>query len=174
MDEEKKIQILEEVMLEYGNDLVRLAFNYVKDKETAKDMVQETFIKCYEKLDEFRNESNLKTWLYRITINQCKDYLRSWHYRKVQTKSVIENTFRTVFPLTEEKIINQANTEEMLEIVASLTKNYREIIYLYYYKSLTISEITDVTGLNENTVKTRLRRAKQRLKTMMKEADIYG
>ena len=49
MDEEKKIQILEEVMLEYGNDLVRLAFNYVKDKETAKDMVQETFIKCYEK-----------------------------------------------------------------------------------------------------------------------------
>lgn len=97
MEESLKEKLLEEIMLEHGSDLVRLAFSYVKDKETAKDMVQNTFIKCYENLDGFRYESSLKTWLYRITINQCKDYLKSWNYRKVQVKSILEGAIKPFF-----------------------------------------------------------------------------
>ncbi|PAV29308.1 RNA polymerase factor sigma C [Virgibacillus profundi] len=174
MDKERKEDILEEIMIEHGSDLVRLAFNYVKDKETAKDMVQNTFIKCYENLDKFRYDSTIKTWLYRITINQCKDYLKSWHYRKVQTKDVLASTVKSILPLTEDKVINESESKEMKDIIFSLPKNYREVIYLYYYKSLTIIEIAEVTDLNLNTVKTRLRRAKQRLKILLEEADIYG
>lgn len=174
MDKDRNEDKLEEIMIEHGSDLVRLAFNYVKDKETAKDMVQNTFIKCYENLDKFRYDSSIKTWLYRITINQCKDYLRSWHYRKVQTKSVFESAVKSLLPLTEEKVIKEAESQELRNVIFSLPKNYQEVIYLYYYKSLTINEVAEVTDLNLNTVKTRLRRAKQRLKILIEEAGIYG
>lgn len=173
MEEGKKVQILERIMIEYGSDLVRLAFSYVKDTETAKDMVQNTFIKCYENLDRFRFESSIKTWLYRITINQCKDYLRSWHYRKVQARSFLEKAVGTLLPSAEEKVMNKTEAEEMKRMIFSLSKQYREVIFLYYYKSFSIKEISEITGLNTNTVKTRLRRAKQKLKILIEEGDVY-
>ncbi|SDQ78772.1 RNA polymerase, sigma subunit, SigV [Virgibacillus subterraneus] len=173
MDENRNEIILEEIMVEYGNDLVRLAFNYVKDKETAKDVVQNSFIKCYKNLDDFRNESSLKTWLYRITINESKDYLRSWHHRKVQAKSFVQETAKSILPSAEDKVIKESENQEIRQLIFSLPKSYREVIFLYYYKSLIMDEIVEVTGLNISTVKTRLRRGKQKLKIMMEEASIY-
>ncbi|WP_010648762.1 sigma-70 family RNA polymerase sigma factor [Oceanobacillus massiliensis] len=174
MENGRKEDTLEEIMIEHGSDLVRLAYNYVKDKETAKDMVQNTFIKCYENLDEFRYDSSIKTWLYRITINQCKDYLRSWHYRKVQTKEVLDNAIKPLLLTPEDKAIRKSEQEKIKDFIFSLPKNYREVIFLYYYKSLSIGEIAEVAELNTNTVKTRLRRAKQKLKILMEEANVYG
>ncbi|WP_317987114.1 sigma factor [Sutcliffiella rhizosphaerae] len=84
VNEGEKNHLLEKVMLEFGDQHARLAYSYVKDKETAKYIVQNVFVKCYTKLNEFRHESSLKTWLYRITINECKDYLKSWNYRKTR------------------------------------------------------------------------------------------
>ncbi|RCW76877.1 sigma-70 family RNA polymerase sigma factor [Saliterribacillus persicus] len=174
MEISEKEDLLEQIMIEHGSDLVRLAFNYVKDKETAKDMVQNTFIKCYENLDNFRFESAIKTWLYRITVNQCKDYLKSWNYRKVHAKSFFGNAVKSMFPSTEEKVVKNSEHEEIKKIIFSLPEKYREVIFLYYYESLSISEIATVTDQKINTVKTRLTRAKQRLKIIMEEANIYG
>lgn len=174
MEDREKEEFLERIMIENGSDLVRLAFNYVKDLETAKDMVQNTFIKCYENLESFRFESSIKTWLYRITINQCKDYLRSWHFRKVQARNFLESTIRSFFPSAEDKMIKNTEQEEMKSLIFSLPKNYREVIFLYYYKSLSINEIAELTQLNSNTVKSRLRRARQRLKILIEEGNVYG
>ncbi|PKR78046.1 RNA polymerase factor sigma C [Halalkalibacillus sediminis] len=174
MEKEVKEDLLEEIMLEHGSDLVRLAFNYVKDKETAKDMVQNTFIKCYEYLDEFRYDSSIKTWLFRITINQCKDYLGSWHYRKVHAKSLFGNAITSISPSAEDRVIQNSHDKHIKDLIFTLPKNYREVIFLYYYKSLSISEIAEVTQLNHNTVKTRLRRAKHKLKIIMEEENVYG
>ncbi|MFD2045526.1 sigma-70 family RNA polymerase sigma factor [Ornithinibacillus salinisoli] len=174
MENNVKEGILEEIMKEHGSDLVRLAFNYLKDQETAKDVVQNTFIICYEKLDSFRFESSIKTWLYRITINQCKDYLRSWHYRKVHAKSFIGNVVSSISSTTEDVVIKESANEELKKFVFSLPDKYREVIYLYYYKSFTIGEIAEVTELNVNTVKTRMKRAKHKLKIIIEEANAYG
>ncbi len=161
-------------MIEYGNELVRLAFSYVKDTEIAKDMVQNTFIKCYKNLETFRFDSQVKTWLYRITINECKDYLKSWNYKMVQVRSFINETTRSILPSTERTVMDKYNTQEMKESIFSLPKVYREVIYLYYYDSLTTDEIANVLDIPVNTVKTRLRRAKQRLELLIKEAEFYG
>lgn len=158
-------------MLEYGNELVRLAFSYVKDAETAKDLVQNTFIKCYKNLDSFRYDAQIRTWLYRITINECKDYLKSWNYKMVQVKSFINETTRSVFPSVEKSVMDQYNTEQVKETIIALPKKYREVVYLYYH-DLKSDEIADVLDIPVNTVKTRLRRAKQRLETMLKEAEL--
>ena len=174
MDREEKNYILEKMMIEYGNELVRLAFSYVKDTEIAKDMVQNTFIKCYKNLDSFRYDAQVKTWLYRITINECKDYLKSWNYKMVQVRSFINETTRSMLPSTERTVIDKYNNQEMKESIFSLPKVYREVIYLYYYDSLTTVEIANVLDIPVNTVKTRLRRAKQRLESLIKEAEYYG
>lgn len=161
-------------MIEYGNDLVRLAFSYVKDAEIAKDMVQNTFIKCYKKLDLFRFDAQIKTWLYRITINECKDYLKSWNYKMVQVKSFVNETAKSILPSTEKTVIDKFNNEQIKDTIFSLPKMYREVVYLYYYDSLTTEEIAKVLEVSVNTVKTRLRRAKQRLHTVIKEAEFNG
>ncbi|MEK4427421.1 sigma-70 family RNA polymerase sigma factor [Solibacillus sp. FSL K6-1523] len=174
MDREEKDFMLEKIMIEYGNELVRLAFSYVKDAEAAKDIVQNTFIKCYKKLDSFRFDAQIKTWLYRITINECKDYLKSWHYKMVQVKSFINETAKSILPSTEKAVIDKFNNGEIKDTIFSLPKVYREIIYLYYYDSLTTGEIAEVLDIPVNTVKTRLRRAKQRLEPLIREAELNG
>jgi len=174
LDREEKDYILEKIMIEYGNELVRLAFSYVKDAEVAKDMVQNTFIKCYKNLDFFRFDAKVKTWLYRITINECKDYLKSWNYKMVQVKSFINETTKSVLPSTEKTVIDKYNNEEIKDTIFSLPKVYREVVYLYYYESLSTEEIAKVLDIPVNTVKTRLRRAKQRLHSVIKEAELNG
>ncbi len=172
MDNEEKDFLLEKVMIEYGDELVRLAFSYVKDTETAKDMVQNTFIKCYKNLDSFRFDAHVKTWLYRITINECKDHLKSWNYKMVQVKSFINETAKSILPSTERTVIDKYNNQEIKDTIFSLPKMYREVVYLYYYESLKTGEIAEVLDISVNTVKTRLRRAKQRLAPMIKEAEL--
>lgn len=174
MDREEKDFILEKVMIEYGDELVRLAFSYLKDTETAKDIVQNTFIKCYKNLDSYRYDAQIKTWLYRITINECKDYLKSWNHKMVQVKSFINATAKSISPSVEKTVIDKYNSEEMKETIFSLPKVYREVVYLYYYDSLKTEEIAEILDISVNTVKTRLRRAKQRLKPIIKEAGFNG
>ncbi len=174
MDREEKDFLLEKIMFDYGNELVRLAFSYVKDAEIAKDLVQNTFIKCYKSIESFRFDAQIKTWLYRITINECKDYLKSWNYKMVKVKSFINETTKSIIPSTEKTVIDKYNNEDIKDTIFSLPKVYREVVYLYYYDSLTTEEIAKVLDVPVNTVKTRLRRAKQRLESMIKEAELNG
>jgi RNA polymerase sigma factor (sigma-70 family) len=173
MEKNKRNLLLEEIMTEYGDELVRLAYSYVKDVEIAKDITQNSFVKCYKKLDSFRGDSKIKTWLYRITINECKDYLKSWNHKKVQVVDYIQENTKSLLPSTETTVLKEAKNQEIKDIVLSLPKKYREVIYLYYFDSLNIEEVAEVTELGVNTVKTRLRRAKQRLKTILEEAEVY-
>lgn len=92
----------------------------------------------------------------------------------VQVKSFIHETAKSILPSTEKTVIDKFNKEEMKSTISSLPKVYREVVYLYYYNSLTTEEIAKVLNIPSNTVKTRLRRAKQRLHTVIKEAELNG
>jgi len=158
---------IDQVIDEYSRYLVRIAYLYVKNWSTAEDIVQEVFVTYFQKSDQFRNESSLKTYLTKMTANRAKDYLRSWKHKK-------DVLFDTIF-------ISEKGTEEVLleqERLASLEKNlfqlplkYREPLILFYYDEQSIADIADYLQLNENTVKTRLRRAKQQLKEFFDEED---
>ena len=92
----------------------------------------------------------------------------------VQVKSFINETAKSILPSTEKKVNNKYNNEEIKDTIYSLPKVYREVVYLYYYDSLSTEEIANVLDIPVNTVKTRLRRAKQRLESMLKEAELHG
>lgn len=161
------------LMDEYGDMVVRLAFTYVKNKELAEDISQEVFISCYNHLDEFQNRSTYKTWLYRITVNKCKDVLKSWSYRNLQYKDFFQMILKSSAPDTDIKVIENEEKEMIFQQVLTLPLKLREVITLYYYEECSVDEIAMLLNLNANTVKTRLHRGRNSLKTSLKGSNIY-
>lgn len=163
------MQIIDNLMNEHSDDILHFVYTYVRNHTIAEDLTQEIFIKCYEKLDQFKYQSTIKTWVYRIASNHCKDYLRSWHYRKVMLNERVLDYIPAKFKQVEDVVINRSEDERLATAVMSLPIKYREVVFLHYYNELSLSEIHSITGININTLKTRLKRSKELLKNKMEE-----
>lgn len=152
-----------EAVRENTDYLLRLAYMYVKDWQASQDIIQDTFLTYYTKFEQFEERSTLKTYLTRITINKCKDYLKSWRYRKMS----LTNQF---FGAKKDRQTYEEQDErlEIANAVLNLPIHLREVIIHYYYEELSILEVSILLNLSDNTVKTRLRRARQLLKEQLK------
>lgn len=159
---EKGVEKMQDLMDEHYEMLQKLAFTYVKDIALAQDIVQDVCVKIIEKGDQFRGESTYKTYLMKMTINRCHDYLRSWSYRN----HVLTNQFYNLFTkISPEMTLIEKNEKTTLAIhIFQLKPKYREVIVLYYYEDLPVKEIAELLSCSENTVKTRLSRARHQLK----------
>jgi RNA polymerase sigma-70 factor (ECF subfamily) len=158
---------LEFIMDEYGERLIKLAYNYVKDWRLAEDIVQDVFIACYKKYEKIDEIFSFKSWIFRLAINKSKDVLKSSAFRKVVMNSNLFTLFSSK-ELSPEKDLLKRSEEEFLSLcVLSLPVKYREIILLYYYEECSIEEIKGILGVNQNTIKTRLSRGRIKLKKMM-------
>lgn len=154
--------LLEQWMQDYGTRIMHLAYLYLKDRQLAEDVTQEVFIRAYQHMDGFRGDSSVYTWLYRIAVNLCRDRLRSpWWKRLVMPGDL---PAMTGGEQPEETALSALRKESIVRQVMALPDHYREIVVLYYYQELSTTDIAAVTGLSENTVKTRLHRARQQLK----------
>lgn len=160
--------LLDEMMSLYGQDILQLVYSYVKDAVVAEDLTQEIFIKCYKALPTYNQQSNIRTWLWRIAINHCKDYRKSWYFRKVSTAE--EELNWTSNDNVEEEVIQQDEDRQLAVAVMELPIQYRELIYLHYFQEMKLKEISEITGVKLGTVKTRMRQAKRRLKTYWEES----
>lgn len=164
---------LKQVMNLYGEYLIRLAFLYVKDWAVAEDIVQEVFIAYYRKSSQFEERSSLKTYLSKIAINKCHDHLRSWkNKRSFLTDSMGQLISRSQTP--EEVFDQQSAQAVLMGKVLELPIKYREVVLLYYYQEFTTKEISHLLSCSENTVKTRLRRAKVLLKDKIDSQEWEG
>ncbi|MEQ6377020.1 sigma-70 family RNA polymerase sigma factor [Bacillaceae bacterium S4-13-56] len=175
IQEQEPDDILEVIMNEYGPDLMKLAYTYVHDWAKAEDLVQDVFITSYEKLTSFRGESSLKTWLHRVTINKCKDSLKSWSFRNIRSgfDEYYQST-RSTTPTPEQDLIKKDEDSFLADCIMKLPMKYREVILLYYYSELDTEEIAAALKVNSKTIRTRMRRARNLLKDMYEEAGING
>lgn len=161
--EENKEEIIDDLMTTYSQKVFLLAYSFVKDHGIAEDISQEVFIKCYRNLHKFRGESSISSWIYRITANTAKDFLR-----KKKIMDII--TIRSMFENKEEQesveatYIKFEKKEKVLQSVLSLPIKYREILVLYYFHEQKIDEIAHTLHFNSNTVRTRLSRGREKLK----------
>ena len=160
---------LESMMRTYGNDVLRTAYMYVKDIHTAEDIFQEVFIKADRNKENFRGESSVKTWLIRITVNACKDYLKSAYNRRVtplqefqENALMSENDF--------DGIERKETQQEVRNAVMSLPEAHRDVVLCVYFQGMTVPEAAKALGLAEGTVKSRLSRAKDKLKQLLERA----
>lgn len=164
---------LEQVMDQYGEYLIRFAYLYVKDWPIAEDIVQEVFIGYFQKANQFEQRSSLKTYLSKITINKCHDHLRSWRNKRSLFTGSISNLISGA-KSPEEAYERQSGQATLMKKVLELPIKYREVILLYYYQELTGSEISRLLDCSENTVKTRLKRAKVLLKDQIDPREWEG
>ena len=152
---------LERIVNEYGDALLRMCFLYLKDHAMAEDAVQETFLRAFRHQDGFRGESSVKTWITRIAINVCKDLLTDpWARHRSDENLLDEATPEPSFSSEDRYVISGK--------IANLPPKYKEVILLHYYQELKLSEIAEILGESEATIKTRLKRARDMLRSELK------
>lgn len=140
----------------YGDLVLRTAFMMLKNRADAEDAAQDVFLSFIRTKPVFENAEHQKAWFLRVTLNRCKSILRSAWHQKTQ-------------PL-EEAFPEQDFTERetgVMQAVQKLTQNYRTVIYLYYIQGYDTAEIAQILGVSQNTVLSRLARARKQLKGML-------
>lgn len=157
---------IEALIRKYGNDVLRTAYMYVKDIHVAEDIFQEVFIKVYKNLSTFVGNSSIKTWIIRITINTCKDYLKSAYNRRVVPMTEYqEDAISTESDYDE---VEKRDTNHLIkESVLSLPAKYRDVVLCVYFNDMSIAEAAKTLKIAEGTAKSRLARARQKLKDIL-------
>ena len=162
-EDKEPVYGIETLMRKYGNDVLRTAYMYVKDSHLAEDIFQDVFIKVNQKLSTFQGSSSIKTWIIRITINTSKDYLKSaWNQRVTPFTEFQENTMAgdDDFTAVEQKEENRLIRQEIMK----LPDKYKDVLLCVYYHDMTIGEAAKLLQIAEGTAKSRLSRAKEKLK----------
>jgi RNA polymerase sigma factor (sigma-70 family) len=142
------------------------------DKEMAKDLTQETFIKILNNISKYKSSSNFKSWLLTVASNLAKDFLKSKaHKESRNTYELYEHHLRTeksvsfIFEKNEKR-------KEIKVALEGLPDFQREVILLKYYNDMKISEIAIITNASVPTVKSRLRQGLDKLKSYLKRSEV--
>lgn len=154
---------IESIMKEHTKHLLRLAYFYTKNHQSAEDIVQDVFIQFFN--SSYVENGTMRAYLSRMTINKSKDYLKSWHYRKMQLADFFDDKPK----VAKDGVIIKDERAAIGTAILSLHLKYREPIILYYYEELTLIEISHVMKLPINTIKTRLKRAKEQLRPLLED-----
>lgn len=127
---------------------------HLKNYADTEDIFQTVFLKYALRTDEFESDEHERAWFIRVTINACKDLLKSFF--RSRTVSLDQ--------LLEQPTALTPDHREVLEAVLSLPQKYKDVVYLHYYEDYTAPQIADLLGKNVNTIYTLLTRSRQLLK----------
>lgn len=145
----------------FGDTVFRAVFNSVGNYAEAEDITQEVFLKLHQNPQNFNDENHMKAWLLRVAFNKCRDFRKSFRFRKqCSFDDVNENMLCVEFTSDEKSLLAE---------ISSLPEKYSSVIYLYYYEKYSVKEIAEILKKNENTVSSLLRRARNKLKDILGE-----
>lgn len=156
----------------YSSRLYRLALKMLGDQQDAEDVLQETFIKAFRYLSRFDGRSSISTWLYRIAVNEALMLMRKKRLPAISLDESVEGEEGEAEPLQvvdwccipEHELMNEEARRELDKAVQKLPPNLRTAFILRDIEDLSTQEAADVLGLTENALKTRLSRARLRLR----------
>lgn len=177
----------DKIVESYKNRVFGMAYKFTNDYDETQDLAQEVFLKIYRQIKNFRGESKLSTWIYRISINTCLD----WKKKKERLKSINfsnmvseENKEQNIdLPDTnlmpDEKLIKDEHQKEIHDMIYELSDKYKTVLIMYHFNEMTYQEISKALDIPERTVETRLYRARRMLKeriskTCVREENING
>ena len=138
----------------YSDMIMRIAMTHMKNMQDTEDIFQEVFLKYVKSDAIFESKEHEKAWFIRVTMNLCKDSLKSFFRKNMLPIDDYVSTFPNI----------TNSNKEVLSAVLSLPDKYRDVIYLYYYEGYAIKEIAQLLHKNVNTIYTLLNRAKPLLK----------
>jgi RNA polymerase sigma factor (sigma-70 family) len=146
-----------DIVEKYSDMVTRICIMNLRNSDDAKDCYQNVFIKLFQKDIEFQNEEHLKAWLIRVCINECRNYIKRFYKFTIDIEQVI--------------IADHQKNLTLLPEVLKLPKKYRNVLYLYYYEGYSIDEISHILQINQNTLKSQLKRGRELLRK--KVGDFY-
>lgn len=149
----------------YQIPLKRMCCVWLKDAALAEDATQETFLKAYAALSDFRGECSEKTWLIRIAVNVCRNLRRGWWFAHVDRSVEIERLPEAVVPF-------EYKDGSLIDTVAALPLRLREITLLYYFQDMNMSEISQALDISVSTVSRRLEKARKQLRAQLEKEEL--
>jgi RNA polymerase sigma-70 factor (ECF subfamily) len=159
-------EAFEDLVRRYEKPIYYLALRSVREEQAAADLAQTAFLKAYEGLRGFRGQASFKTWLYRIAMNLCKNYLRDQGKKKVESLGEMDPP-STVNPLRE--LIEQESQALLARAWARLPEKQRMTVVLKVQEGMKYREIAAVMGSSVGTIKANFHHACTRLKAMLQE-----
>lgn len=145
----------------YSQELMNISYGYTKSKDDSLDIIQNVFTKLVNNPKQFNNLNEEKYWLIRVTINECKDFLRKKSRRPIVNADLVNSFAKTD---SEDEQLHY-----VADVVKTLPEKYRVVLILFYWDSLSIKEIASVLKVSEDAVKKRLERARNLIKQEMEE-----
>lgn len=167
-----KEQKIEQIITDYGTELRYLAFRYMRDWTIVDDIMQDVYLNVFLKIDSFEGKSNIKSWLYRITVNRCIDYLRS---KSIKSTVLIENPEQLLFSTRESvevELLGRYEKEQLYENINSLPPDYKQTLSLYYLKDYSYNEISATLSKDISFVKNKLFKGRQMLRKVYQEKEL--
>ena len=159
-----------EIVERYQSKIFSIIYGILRNHNDAEDIAQQVFTKVYFSVGNFDFRSSLLTWVYKITVNECYDYLRKKRVRKLDYESDFsqEDTQRMEAsepavdksPAVDDRL---ANRELALKLLSKVSAEDRSLILLKEVEGHSVEELAGMTGLNENTIKVKLFRTRQKL-----------
>ncbi|HOQ17167.1 MAG: sigma-70 family RNA polymerase sigma factor [Epulopiscium sp.] len=169
------ISAFEELIIEHESKVYNIAYRILNNEEDAKDLSQEVFIKAFNSLHKFREDSSFSTWLYRIAMNTCIDELRKRKGREsysidrdIQTdEGTIPREFQDKQLNPEEELMNKELASQIQWALNHLSETYKEVIILRDFQGFDYKQISQILGCSLGTVKSRISRARTELKNVL-------
>ncbi|MFY0629165.1 MAG: sigma-70 family RNA polymerase sigma factor [Flavobacteriaceae bacterium] len=154
----------------YKDMVFSLAMKVTKNREEAEEISQDSFIKAFKSLQSFKGDSKFSTWLYKITYNNCMDRVKkiARKYNTDAIDEVVENKIKATED-TMQMIERKERAILMNECMEELPEDERSILWLFYYKELSLKEIIEVTSLSQTNLKVKLHRARKKLLAIVQE-----
>ncbi|MFD2566186.1 RNA polymerase sigma factor [Pseudotenacibaculum haliotis] len=154
----------------YKDMVFTLAYKVVKSREEAEEVSQDSFIKAFRSLDKFKGDSKFSTWLYKIVYNNCMDLVKkkARRYDTGTIDEVVENRIQAT-ESTMQMIERKERAELMNACLEELPEDERTIMWLFYYKELSLKELIEVTSLSEANLKVKLHRTRKKLLAIVQE-----
>ncbi|MCM1083380.1 MAG: sigma-70 family RNA polymerase sigma factor [Clostridium sp.] len=148
------------VVKQYSDTVYRVALSYTKKEADAEDVVQSVFMKLFVTDTVFADEDHVRKWLIRVTVNECKNFWKSFWQQRVDSMEALDGE---VSFSSEEK-------SELYYAVMDLPKKYRVVVHLFYYEGYSTQEIAALLHIRDSAVRNQLVRARKRLKQQLREA----
>jgi len=166
----------ERLVAEHSGDVYALLYRLTTDSEEARDLTQETFLRAFQSIDRFRGDSSLKTWIYRIAINQARNRWRWWRRRKrdvtVSLDATDEHRDKPLAatlpsdnsPSPEQETLAHEREAQLREALQGLRRSYREAVILRDVEGFSYEEIATTLQISIGTVKSRISRGRLELR----------
>jgi RNA polymerase sigma-70 factor (ECF subfamily) len=173
----------EELVLSYQATIYELSFRLLGDGEEARDVTQETFLKVYRHITGFRGDSGLKTWLYRIAINQVSNQRRWWRRRRRRETCSLDACPDDASGPLADRLPSRAATPEQIALARererrlmaaldALKHEFRVAVVLRDVQELSYEEIAETLEVSVGTVKSRIARGREELRRRLREMDV--